>query len=379
MMVQDLTTGRSEPLGTGTTPYYSSNGYLVYQASTVIEELWAVPFSLDTLKATGEAFPIAQSGCCPTVANDGTLVYVDGSSSGERRLAWIDRGGNKTGEIGRVQDSIRHPALSPDGQFVAAEARESSSQDIWSYGIGRPMRTRLSSAKGKEVQPVWSPSGDEIAFSSQRAGNYDIYLRKADGSGEEKVVAASPWEELVCDWSRDGKYLLYRMNEPQTGRNLWYLELNEDDMWQPHPFLQTPFEEPVAKFSPDGRYVAYVSNESGQWDVYVEAFPEGGDKRHISSRGGSQPRWRPDGKEMFYLQGDTLMSVPVSLDPGFAPGSPSPLFEHSGLSEGSYPQYDVSANGQRFIVCEPLTEQGGEPLIRVVQNWFAEFRHRKPE
>ena len=143
--------------------------------------------------------------------------------------------------------------------------------------------------------------------------------------------------------------------------------------------MQTPFNERTAKFSPDGRYVAYSSNESGQYEVYVRPFPEGGRKTTVSSRGGRQPRWSRDGKELFYVEGATLVAVSVSSDAAFSVGSMTRLFEHLSFARSFYPQYDVSADGQRFILDEPagLGSEAPAPAIRVVQNWFAEFRGRQ--
>ncbi len=383
MMVQNVETGQRELLGPGAMPVYSPSGHLVYQAAPLTHDLWALPFSLDTLRATGEAFPISQNSRGPTVAADQTLVYLDSSSSGQQQLVWLDRHGEKTGEIGPVQGAIGSPALSPDGRLVAITATEGSNQDVWVYDIARGVRTRLSSAPEIEARPVWSPAGDEVAFTSTRAGNYDIFIRQADGSGEEKVLAATPLPEWLSDWSRDGKYLLYHLANPETGLDLWYLERNEDGSgWEPHLFLQTPFGEFVPRFSPDGRYVAYVSNESGQDEVYVQSFPEGGRKVTVSRNGGTKVRWSRDGKELFYVEGQTLVAVAVSSGSSFSVGSATRLFEHQGLRPGfNYAPYDVSADGQRFILAEPVAEAADapEPSIRVVQNWFAEFRDREQD
>ena len=242
MMVQNLETGQRELLGPGAVPFYSPSGHLVYQSGPQTYDLWALPFSLDILRATGEAFPISQNSRGPTVAADQTLVYLDSSGSGQQQLVWLDRRSEKTGEIGPVQEVIGSPALSPDGLLVAVTATEVSNQDVWVYDIARGVRTRLSTSPASDWRPVWSPAGDEVAFTSNRAGNRDIFLRQADGSGEAKVLAATPHRELLSDWSRDGKYLLYHKTDPETGFDLWYLERNEDGSgWEPHPFLQTPF------------------------------------------------------------------------------------------------------------------------------------------
>ncbi len=209
MLVQNVETGQREPLGPGAMPFYSPNGHLVYQSATLTQDVWALPFSLDTLKAAGEAFPISENGCGPTVAADQMLVYLDGTGLGQQQLVWLDRRGEKTEEISQAQEVIGSPALSPDGRLVAVTATEGSNQDVWVYDIARGVRTRFSSAPESDRRPVWSPAGDEVAFISYRAGNPDIFLRQTDGSGEEKALAATPLPEQLSDWSRDGKYLLY--------------------------------------------------------------------------------------------------------------------------------------------------------------------------
>ena len=382
MMVQNLETGHRELLGPGAMPFCSPSGHLVYQPGVLTNDLWALPFSLDTLRATGEAFPISENSRGPTVAADQTLVYLDGTGLGQQ-LVWLDRRGEKTEEISQAQEVIGSPALSPDGRLVAVTATEGSNTDVWVYDITRGVRTRLSSAPERDFRPVWSPAGDEVAFSSNRAGNQDIFLRQADGSGEAKVLAATPHNKQLSDWSRDGKYVLYHRDNPETGADLWYLERNEDGSgWEPHPFLQTPSRETVPRFSPDGRYVAYVSYESGQNEVYVQPFPEGGRKVTVSSNGGTKVRWSQDGKELFYVEGQTLLAVSVSSGSSFSVGSATRLFEHPGLrSVGNYAPYDVSADGQRFILAEPVGEgaDAPEPSIRVVMNWYEEFRGREQD
>ena len=193
LMVQDLKTGRRELLVPGIAPVYSPSGHLVYVIFGT-STLWALPFSLDTLKATGEAFLIAQNSRAPTVATDGTLVYVDtsGALRGQRQLVWLNRRGDKIGEIGLPQVQIGYPTLSPDGRRVAVQAREGSNFDIWVWDITRAVKTRLT--KGLEVDgvPLWGPTGKEVAFPSNPAGNFDIFLRQADGSGEAKVLLAAP-------------------------------------------------------------------------------------------------------------------------------------------------------------------------------------------
>ncbi len=182
------------------------------------------------------------------------------------------------------------------------------------------------------------------------------------------------------------KYFLYVVQGPQTGLDIWYLERKElEDGFDSRPFLQTAFSETNSRLSPDGRFVAYLSDESGRREVYVRPFPEGGGKWQISANGGNFQRWSRDGSELFYVEGQTLMSVAVSTTGGFSAGSAKPLFEHPGLGGGGggSSTYDVSADGQRFVVVEDVESEEGEeakpPAIHVVENWFEEFKDREQD
>jgi hypothetical protein len=375
MIARDLETGRRELLGPGVNPFYSPSGHIVYQADRFANGLWALPFSLDTLRATGEAFPIAPNGRNATVASDGTLAYLDTSATQERWV-WLDRRGEKTGEIGQVQERRDIPGLdlSPDGQFVAFTATQGSNRDLWIRHIGRGVRTRLTSDPERDCLPVWSPTGEQLAFSSFRSGNFDIFLRQADGSGKAMALVATPRDEFVADWSQDGKYLFYVVADPETGEDIWYLERTEDGSgWKPHPFLQAQSRETGPTLSPDGRHLAYLSDESGRLEVYVQPFPEGGRKATVSSAGGIQLRWRRDGKELLYVdRSGALVAVPVSTSPSFSLGTAKRLFEPPGIN-GYFkipPQYDISADGQRFLVAEPVggsVDPHRPKLVRRVQ------------
>ena len=374
IVVQDFETGRQRVLGPGTFPFFSSSGHLVYQSSTLTpHDLWAMPFSLDTLQADGEAFPIVENAFQPTVAADQTLVYLDSPDLGKGRLVWLDRAGRNLKAVGFTGDALRSPALSPDGRRVAVTATEGANADVWVYDMGRGVRTRISNAPGRDRRPQWSPDGEQIAFSSNRSGNSDVFLRRADGSGEESALLSSPAREVLGDWSRDGDYLLFH-----SAFDLYHLQ-RKKDTWEQHRITETQFLEAVPKLSPSGRYIAYASSESGRWEVYVQTFPEPGGRVTVSSNGGTKVRWSRDGKELFYVEGETLIAVEVSTEGGFSIGKSTRLFDHPGLRPGgNYAPYDVSAEGERFILVEPITETGEvpKPTIRIVQNWFEQFRER---
>ena len=382
--ILDLKTGERRELVAGTTPVYSASGHLVYQESLdQTSGLRALPFSLETLTATGEAFPIVEAGRDPSMAQDGTLVYFDGGGGG-RNLVWRDRDGKSLGTIGQAQKNIGPLALSPDGKRVAVEAAEADgNRDIWVHDAVRGAKTRLTFDPARDGHPAWSPSGEQITFYSRRGGGIGIFSKPADGSGEAVLLAGEDTVGRAPDWSRDGKFLIYWARRSEdTGGDLWYLKPKAGgEGYEPTPYLRTAADERIPVFSPDGRYVAYVSSESGRSEIYVRPFPEGGGKWQVSINGGTQPRWRRDGKELFYVEEDQLMAVSVSTAQGFSPGTPKLLFRDRWLrSDFPKQMYDVSADGQRFVLREAVEGASDKPpAIRVVMNWYEEFRDREKD
>ena len=202
----------------------------------------------------------------------------------------------------------------------------------------------------------------------------DILLKRADGTGEAvPVVGTEEWKELATDWSTDGKYILYDRAGDDARNQIWYLQRSEGGTFEPSALLASEFDQRAAQLSPDGRYVAYVSNESGSYEVYVAIFPKADRKWQVSYDGGNQPTWAKGGEELYYVNEYTLHAVSVSYEPDFSPGSPEQLFQAMGFGGSFQRRYDVSADG-RFLVKEPVRDT--PPSIRVVQNWFAQFKER---
>ena len=379
IVVRDLQDQRNELIADGRWPYYSPGGHLLFERDN---DLWALPFSVAALKATGEAFPVAQNAWRPSVARDGTLVYADAASE-DQQLVWRSRAGDRLEVIGQPQRSMERPSLSPDGRQVAVQSRVSGNGDIWVHDIERGGATRITFNPAGDLEATWTPSGQQITYASFRGGFTEIFSASADGSGNEIQLTDEPVAEYAPNWSPDGKYLIYHTRgDPNTQRNLWYREIEPGGgTSDPVIFVQTRFNERVATFSPDGRLVAYCSDQSGQYEVYVRPFPQGGRVTKVSVNGGNQPRWGKNGKELLYVEGSTLMSVPVSDSGGFSAGLPRPLFDNAGLLAGAglKPQYDVTDDGQKFVLVERVGDETAKPRsIHVVQNWFAEFRDRQP-
>ena len=291
---------------------YSPTGHLLYQKSQAWMYgggIWAVPFDLETLEATGDPFLVEPEGEGPSVSADGTLLYLSGTSrTGLRQLVWVDRDGQVLGHIGQPQHGIADIALSRDGSRVGVSALEDGNADIWIHDVERGTKTRLTTHPDFDFEPTFSPAGDEVAFASNRNGTTDIIIKAADGSGQIRSLATGgESSEGVPNWSRDGKYIVFFVDGAGAYFDLGYLSLAENA--RTAFLLQTPSHENEPSISPDGRYVAYTSNESGRYEVYVNPFPEGDGRWVVSVNGGMHPKWNGRGDELFYKEGDALMVV----------------------------------------------------------------------
>ena len=247
----------------------------------------------------------------------------------------------------------------------------------------RRLRDRFTFDAALDRTPIWSPDGRRIAFESNRTGTRDLYLKAAGGAGAEERLLASPQDKLATDWSADGRFLLYYSVDPQTNRDLWVVPIEGDRT--PWVFLKTPFDERQGTFSPDGRWVAYQSNESGRNEIYIRPFagpeasgaaaPAAGGQWQVSTAGGIYPRWRRDGKELFYIgPTGTLMAASITVTGAtLAPGAPASLFPTrivgGGADAGQGRQYDVTRDG-RFLINTVLDEAAAP--ITLLLNWAPE-------
>jgi Tol biopolymer transport system component len=288
---------------------------------------------------------------------------------------------------GRVLGTLGEPAnygyldLSPDGTRAAVSIPDSAqggTRDIWIYDLARGVRTRSTVDPANDIGPVWSSDGNQLAYTSNRTGTQDIYLKSAGGTVTEQALVQGDDSQLASSWSRDGRYMLFESGATadraaSDGRDIWLLPFAEG---KPVPFIQTPFVERSARFSPDGKWVVYESNEThgrNVWEVWVTAFPRADRRWLLSTGGGIYPRWRGDGREIFYLSHDRSRLIAAAVDgtgATFQIGDVRPLFEPpvSGGTLGH--AYDVSSDGQRFLFIAPVEARATEP-ITVVLNWMA--------
>jgi hypothetical protein len=359
-----------------------ASGYLLYQHQQG-KVLMARPFDANSLELTGEAVTIAelaQSGLNLrfSVSQNGILVYRGRGYESESRwqLFWFDPA-RRDKNLGSIGDSERYwrPRLSPDGKKIAGGISNLQSQntDIWIYDLTRKLRTRFTFEPSAEGAPLWSPDGNRIVFHSTRKGHYDLYQQSASDTGEEELLFASNVDKWPTDWSSDGQFIAYTIEfDPKTKMDIWIIPLLGDR--KPVPFLQTEFNEQDARFSPDMQWIAYQSNESGRHEIYVRPFPGKGQdgKWQISTNGGVSPAWRRDGKELFYVSLEDFKLTAVEVNGTgsiFEVGAIRPLF---GISLA---MYDVTADGQRFLV--PVRErEPSYPPLTLVTNWDQELKKK---
>jgi len=352
------------------------SGYLVFRRE---DALMAQPFDPKALKLTGEMFPVAEQ--VPFSVNtgfgafsaseNGTLVYRTGGLVSNRELVWVDRTGKRVRAVTKP-GAFASLATSPDQQTVAVTLASGSQSDIWLQDVGRDVISRFTFRPGINRNPVWSPDGNRLVFSLQSLSAYssDIYQKPVGGNGQEELLLHAGVNAFPQDWSPDGKWLVFQQPGQKTAIDLWLLPLEGDR--KPIPYLQTPFREANARFFPGqaggARWVADQSNESGQNQIYVQAIPVSGAKYQISNSGGTEPAWRRDGKELFYLSTDQkLMVVPIKLGTSVEPRTPQELFASVGVIG-----YAPSPDGQRFLVNVPAGGEGATaPPITVVLNWTA--------
>jgi Tol biopolymer transport system component/predicted Ser/Thr protein kinase len=380
--VQSVGTGeRRNLVEGGMNPRYAPSGHLVYAQGG---NLMAVPFDPQRLTTTGVAVPVVEgvlqspvSGAAQySFSATGSLVYVPGGvQSAQNKLGWVSRNGAEQLLAAPVHAYLG-PRLSPDGRRVAVTITEQESH-VWLYDLGRGALTRFTFEGNANNGPVWTPDGKRIAFNSNREGATNIFWQLADGSGGLERLTTSEYIHAPMSWSPDGQLLAFFEVNPDTQRDIWVLRMSDR---KAQPFLRTQFDEAVPQFSPDGRWLAYISNETGRHEIYVQPYPGPGGKWQISTEGGTEPAWNRNGRELFYRSGNKMMAVDITTQPGFAAGTPRMLFE-GRYETAPFPttNYDVSPDGQRFLMVKPSEQEQAAPTqINVVLNWFEELKQKVP-
>ena len=342
-------------------------GYLVYGRQSA---LLAQPFDVAKLRLTGEALTLAEhvyyfNGPAMTgfsASQTGVVSYE--KAPGLNRLSWFDRSGRELEPV-PLNGSVGGIRLSPDGRTVAAYVRDekTGTSDVWLYDFSRKLPLRLTLDEGDDQTPVWSADGTKVIFRGDRRGPPDLYEVAVNSPGRDRLLLQRPGVQHPEDASPDGRFLIFTEWSRRTNGDLFLLPLSAGG--QPRPLEQGAFDERDARLSPDGRWFAYVSNESGAPEIYLRPLEGGGERIRVSTRGGDKPRWRRDGKELYFLAGAAdIVSVPIRWAGRPDPGAPSVLFR----VEDPIRDFDVNPTGERFIV--DLSSPEPAP-IGVLVNWPA--------
>jgi eukaryotic-like serine/threonine-protein kinase len=360
----------------------SSAGHLLYLQARV---LVARPFDARSLEFTGEAFPVVEqvrlfgagSTAAFSVSANGLLVYQSASDVEPSELVWFDRSGKRLESLGEPAD-YSHPRISNDGRrvvFVVTD-KQSPDTDLWLYDLTRRAKTRLTFGPAVNIFPVWSPDDTEIVFASNRKVMHDLYRKRTSGvGGDELLLDSKTTLRWPTDWSKEGHIAFHsRDTKAKTAVDVGFVSVADR---KPVTLLGTAFDERSGQFSPDGRWLAYASNESGQFEIYVQPFPSMGQKWQVSSGGGAYPRWKRDGKEIFFLKlpEKTLMAADVRPGPTFEVGEPRALFQTQIKWSDFGTQYDVSPDGSRFLINTLVAGEKSDALT-VVQNWTDVLKKR---
>jgi eukaryotic-like serine/threonine-protein kinase len=355
---------------------YAEPGYLLFVRERT---LVAQRFNVDSLTLEGEAIPLGEGlgvddvGLASfSVSRNGLLAFRSGELQG-RRLVWIDRNGKETPAIDAIGE-YRDTSISPDGKrLVYDTAVNGGKLDLWIRDLTRGVSSRFTFDPPDELDPLWSPDGRRIVFTSRAKGPGDLAIKDASGTREAEPLLVSADEKYVSDWSRDGRFILYTSRAgDEYGWDIFALPMEGDR--KPIPLVKTKFNELFATFSPDGKYIAYHSSESGRPEIYVQEFPEARNKWQVSTDGGTQAFWRADGRELFYRNAGQLMAVPVDAGSTFNVGTPQALFETRFAAITVRGLYRPSADGQRFLVLAPLARDAEQPAS-VVLNWTAALKN----
>ncbi|MEO8098711.1 MAG: protein kinase [Acidobacteriota bacterium] len=365
-------------------PFASSPGYLLWMRD---QTLVAQRFDPSALKLQGDPLPVAEDVAMQAprnnarraafwISQNGLLAYRTGAATNSTiQMTWISRDGKQRDPVAKADDFGSDFRLSPDGKHVALSRTVSGNKDIWLYEFERGVLSRLTFDAAPDEFPVWSPDSRQLAFASQRGGLYQLFRKDAGGAGQEERLHESAVAERPMDWSRDGKFLLYSADDPKTLADAWALPMDGTSPRKPVVVHQTPFREGIGRISPDGKWVAYQSDESGTSQIYIRAMPGGpAGQWQVSNAVAQQPRWRGDGKELFYFApavaaemaaGIKLLADRVDIE------TPRELFRSRGFASA---YHEPTPDGQRVLVLVPPFADESDPgagALNIVSNWQA--------
>jgi Tol biopolymer transport system component len=358
-------------------------GWLIFGRDNA---LLAHPFDTSRLELTGEPFPLSDkvgsyliqvNYLSFSVSDNGVLVFDPSLKRRRRQYLWVDRRGQPIDSLDVVVGNFNHMLSPNEKRFIADRLDpQATLQDLWQYDASGSNPLRFTFDPANDFSPVWSPDASRIVWGSSRDGAVtNLYQKAASGAGEDTLLLKSDYPNIPTDWSRDGRFIIFRQFDPKTKLDVWVLPAPGSGEAKPFPLVRTEANEFGGALSPDGRWLSYVSDVSGRFEVYVQSFSGGGGKRQISNGGGSGPRWRRDGRELFYYAGDgKLMAAQVRSGESLELGAVVQLFEfRAGTIWDFFTPYAVTADGQRFLINAVVDTEPNAPLTAVV-NWAADLR-----
>jgi len=363
-----LETGRRQVVvERGTNAHYISDGYLVFARKGA---LFAVPFDPIRLVVTGPSVQVLDGvdqnnggAAAFSLSTKGSLIYAPRYPHRyEQNVLWVDRHGNAQPLMSATGD-FEWPRLSPDSRRLAL-LTQGGTDRVGVYDLSRNTLTRLT-FKWSAGWPLWTPDGQHVTYACLGASHQGLCLVSADARTDEEMLLDSQHDQEPTSWSPDGRQLVYTDYDPSTGADIWVLPISGR---KPRTLLRTAFNESDGKVSPNGNWLAYMSDETGRFEVYVRPFPDGHRKIQISNAGGKAPIWARSGREIFYRDEAKMMAVAFADAQALSPGAPRMLFEKSCRD-----WYDVSADGQRFVMIAPVEQAPVAQPINVVLNWYREL------
>ncbi len=393
IMVQSLKSGGPKELFAGIGARYLPTGYIVYGLPDS-NNLFAVRFDLDRFEAAGKPVPIVEGVYSPgywagvphyALSDSGTLAYVPGTTglaAPGRTLVWVDRNG-KEEPLAAPPNAYAYPKISPDGTRVAMTIF-GANYSIWIWDLVRKTLTRLTLDEGNNIQSIWTPDGKRIVYALLRTGEYSVCRKAADGTGEVEKLGSSP-DRMLLPWSFSSNGKALAMTEWVGARGSIGVLSMEGNRARKPLLHHEKYSESAPEISPDGQWIAYASDESGWNEVYVRPFPDvDKGKWQVSTSGGGSPLWSPDGRELFFLSGESAMAIAVETKPVFNPGTPRTLFRRANLRAGvtTGMPWDIHPDGKRFLMMKEagatLSAPAGPRKINIVLNWTEELKQRVP-
>lgn len=375
-------------------------GHLLFVRGT---SLMAVPFDPGTAQVVGQVFPVADGVALSTpssylpasVSANGVLLYATGGSGAAQitQIGWYDRSGKLLSFVS-APGAVSNPALSPDEKMVLFSRVNGNGADIWLHDLNRGTESRVTTDSSSNVTPFWSPKGDRIVFASNRTGVYNLYWKAANSDQPEQLLLPNMITDIPTQWTQDGRFIVYFELTPNSKRDIWVLPAGASAAdRKPFPFLQSEFDELFGQLSPDEHWMAFTSDRSGRREVYVRQFPSGDSEWPISIAGGQAPRWKGDGKELYYQAADgKMMAVAIKKSsrgarPAFEPAIPVALFDTHMVSEASVAgsqnlnsasvqfEYTVTADGRRFLMnTASVAPTASAQHLTVVTNWLTALK-----